>query len=110
MKFYIEIYQASSGRKPFDLWFKKLKDSKIKALILSKIDGIKLGNLSDVKSVGGGVNEIRIHTGPGYRIYFAKSGLKIILLLCGGAKDTQEKDISNAKKYYSDYKTQKESK
>lgn len=76
---------------------KKLKDYNAKARINIRIRRIEEGNLGDVKSVGNGVSEIRIDYGPGYRLYLTKRGQTIILLLCGGDKTTQEKDIQQAK-------------
>jgi putative addiction module killer protein len=76
---------------------KKLKDYNAKARINIRIRRIEEGNLGDVKSVGSGVSEIRIDYGPGYRLYLTKRGQTIILLLCGGDKTTQEKDIQQAK-------------
>lgn len=76
---------------------KKLKDYNAKARINIRIRRIEEGNLGDVKSVGNGISEIRIDYGPGYRLYLTKRGQTIILLLCGGDKTTQEKDIQQAK-------------
>jgi putative addiction module killer protein len=105
MNYIIEIYQTSVGKKPFERWFDKLKDVKVKALIFDRLDRIKLGNFGDTKCIGDGVSELRFHRSPGYRVYYAKSGIKIILLLCGGAKDTQPKDINLAKQYLLDFKS-----
>ncbi len=66
--------------------------------------GVALGNLGDVKSVGAGVSELRLAFGKGYRVYFAQEGEKIILLLCGGDKGSQDKDIREAKTYLQDYR------
>ena len=104
MVFEIIIYETSSGKKPYIDWFKKLKNIQVKAQIIDRLDRIKFGNLGDAKVVGEGVCEIRIHSGPGYRLYFAKEGKKIILLLCAGDKATQQKDIERAKKYLKDWK------
>ena len=79
-------------------WFASLKDNKIKAKIGSRINRIRLGNLGDTKSVGGRVFELRCQFGSGYRIYFTKQGKTIIILLCGGDKSTQERDLEKAKK------------
>lgn len=81
----------------FNKWLKKLKDYNAKARINIRIRRIEEGNLGDVKSVGNGISEIRIDYGPGYRLYLTKRGQTIILLLCGGDKTTQEKDIQQAK-------------
>lgn len=104
MEYQIEIYRAANGKKPFDTWFESLKDPTVKALILNKLDKVKQGNLGDATPVGSGVSEFRLHSGPGFRLYFAKIGKKIILLLCGGSKSTQQKDIMRAKQYLQDFK------
>jgi len=84
-----------------------LKDKKGRYSIKTRIDRIEDGNFGDCKSLGQGVFELRIQQGPGYRVYFAKDGARIILLLCGGAKRSQEKDIMRAKNYWTDYKERK---
>jgi len=81
----------------FDVWLGNLKDRKAKALILVHINRIEDGNMGKVKSVGDGVFEKKINYGPGYRIYFCKIGDKLVLLLCGGDKSTQQSDIECAK-------------
>ena len=89
----------------FDSWFAKLRDLKAKGIIGSRIDRIAtLGNLGDYKSLTGGVYELRIKIGPGYRIYFSKRGNMIVLLLNGGDKSTQSRDIDKAKKLNENYK------
>ncbi len=81
----------------FDKWLDKLKDRHARLRILDRIDSMIDGNLGDVKPVGEGVSETRIHYGPGYRLYFCKQGEVVIVLLCGGDKSTQSKDIERAK-------------
>jgi putative addiction module killer protein len=76
----------------------KLRDAKGKARILSRLESLTQGNLGDTKSVGDGVRELRVHVGPGYRVYFAQTGKIVLLLLCGGDKATQRKDIDKAKR------------
>jgi putative addiction module killer protein len=100
----IIIYQTSSGHKPFSKWFEALKDTKAKSLILNKLDRVKQGNFGDTKPISNGVRELRLHISPGYRIYYAKEGNKIILLLCGGTKSKQQNDIAKAIRYLSDFK------
>ncbi|MCQ2123441.1 MAG: type II toxin-antitoxin system RelE/ParE family toxin [Fibrobacter sp.] len=78
-------------------WYGYLKDVQAKQRIFSRLLRIELGNLGDVKPVGEGVFEIRIDAGPGYRLYYALRGTTVILLLCGGDKSTQQKDIDKAK-------------
>ncbi len=89
----IEIRQTEY----FIKWFEKLKDRKARAKIAVRIRRVSLGNLGDVKSVGGGISELRIDHGPGYRIYFTQRGSQLIILLAGGDKTTQADDIKKAK-------------
>ena len=81
----------------FDKWLQKLKDAKGKARILARVKSAELGNLGDVKPVGEGISEMRIHYGPGYRVYFTQSGKQLIFLLVGGDKSSQSRDIAKAK-------------
>ncbi len=81
----------------FDAWFAKLKDRQAKARIQARIDRVEDGNFGDHKSVGGGVSELRIAYGPGYRLYYSVRGLEIVILLVGGDKSTQDADIATAK-------------
>ena len=81
----------------FEKWFKSLKDMYAKAKIEVMIRRMELGNLGDVKPVGDGISETRIHYGAGYRLYFYMQGEVMIILLCGGDKSTQQKDIEIAK-------------
>ncbi|WP_049629313.1 type II toxin-antitoxin system RelE/ParE family toxin [Cellvibrio sp. pealriver] len=77
----------------FDKWFTSLRDRKAKTLVQVRINRMEDGNFGDCQSVGNGVSELRIHHGAGYRIYFKRSGLEIIVLLVGGDKSSQPKDI-----------------
>ncbi len=81
----------------FSKWLHKLKDIQAKVSILRRIDRIKDGNFGDYKSVGDGVSELRITTGPGYRVYYTLKEDEVIILLIGGDKSTQTKDIEKAK-------------
>jgi putative addiction module killer protein len=81
----------------FDDWLRGLKDIRVKARIFNRLDGAIEGNFGDCKSVGDGISEMRIHFGPGYRLYFTRRGSAIYLLLIGGDKSTQSKDIERAK-------------
>jgi len=90
----IEFKQTETFRK----WRVRLRDQRIRALIASRLDRLAYGNAGDVKPVGQGISELRIDYGPGYRIYFQKRGKTIIILLCGGDKSTQAKDIQTAKR------------
>jgi putative addiction module killer protein len=99
------IYQTADERKPFADWLDALKDRQARARIRTRIDRLALGNPGDHRALDGGVFELRIDIGPGYRVYFARTGNTIVLLLCGGDKATQQKDIEYAKAYFQDYKT-----
>lgn len=81
----------------FRLWRSQLKDVRARALIASRLDRLAYGHVGDAVSVGGGVCELRIHHGPGYRIYYQRRGQTIIVLLCGGNKHGQGRDIKTAK-------------
>ena len=81
----------------FQKWRARLKDDRARALIASRLDRLAYGHAGDVEPVGSGVSELRIHYGPGYRIHIQKRGNTIIVLLCGGDKSTQAKDIKTAK-------------
>jgi len=78
-------------------WINSLRDRMALALIVARLDRLATGHLGDVKPVGGGISELRVRSGPGYRIYFQRRRGMIVLLLCGGDKDTQTKDIKRAK-------------
>lgn len=81
----------------FDAWLRGLRDERAKARIARRIDRLALGNSGDVKPVGAGISEMRIDYGPGYRVYFVRRGEIAILLLCGGDKGSQVRDITRAK-------------
>ena len=81
----------------FAKWLVDLRDVRAKARILARLDAVRLGNLGEVKSVGGGVSEMRIDVGPGYRVYFTRRQRVVVVLLSGGDKSTQAKDIASAK-------------
>ncbi|HRW58918.1 MAG TPA: type II toxin-antitoxin system RelE/ParE family toxin [Chlamydiales bacterium] len=99
----IEIYETVSGKCPFEHWFQKIKGIHTRAKILTRLDRLSLGNFGDCKPLKDGVYELRIHYGSGIRIYYGKTGNKVILLLCGGDKGSQNKDIFQAKEYLKDY-------
>ncbi len=80
----------------FARWLTGLRDSRAKQKIATRLQRLRLGHFGDVEPVGGGLNELRIHEGQGYRVYFRQNGQEIILLICGGNKKTQQRDISRA--------------
>ena len=86
----------------FDDWFDKLRDDRAAAKINTRIKRLARGNPGDVGSIGGGISEMRIHYGPGYRIYYKDTGKEIVILLCGGDKSTQNKDTKRAKEILKD--------
>jgi len=100
----IREYASRDDKTPFTDWLKKLRDRKACQKIHIQIDRLRLGNAGDYKSLGDGIYELRIHYGPGYRIYYGKEGNKIILLLCGGNKASQRQDVNLAKQYWADYR------
>ena len=81
----------------FANWLESLKDLRARAKILVRIKRLEMGNFGDVKSVGGGISELRITEGKGYRVYLKNINGRLVLLLCGGDKSTQKKDIAQAK-------------
>lgn len=91
-----------SGR--FKVWIKSLRDRQARAVINVRLRRLERGNMGDVKTVGGGVRELRIKHGPGYRIYFAMKGETVVVLLSGGDKGSQTRDIADAKQMVRDMK------
>lgn len=102
----IRKYRLSDGVVPFDRWIAKLRDGRAKARVLVQLDRLRLGLPGDRKSVGSGVFELRIFEGKGYRVYFAREGKTIVVLLCGGDKTTQVRDIGLAQSYWRAYRRQ----
>lgn len=100
----IRRYRANNGREVIADWLTDLRDLRARAKIVAKINRLKVGNFGDCKALRGGVSELRIDYGPGYRVYFSRVGKLIVLLLCGGDKRTQEADIQRAIGYLADFK------
>jgi putative addiction module killer protein len=96
-------YLDAAGRSPFAGWFNGL-NSTAAAKVTVALTRMELGNLSNVKPVGGGVLEYRIGFGPGYRIYFGRHGDELIVLLAGGTKSRQQQDVATARARWTDYK------
>lgn len=96
----IEFKQTETFRK----WRQRLRDERARAMIASRLDRLAFGNAGDVKPVGAGISELRIDYGPGYRVYFTRRGQQIIILLCGGDKSTQAKDIQTAKRLAAEWR------
>lgn len=102
-EYQVEYYQQDSGNEPFKTWLENLRDRVAIAKIRIRIGRIRLGNFGNYKPLGDGVLELKIDHGAGYRAYYAISGKAIVLLLIGGDKSTQSKDIETAKRYWQDY-------
>jgi putative addiction module killer protein len=86
----------------FSDWLKALRDTRARAKVIQRIDRLELGNPGDSEPVGQGVSEMKIHYGPGYRVYFKGRGEELVVLLCGGDKTTQAADIALAKRLASE--------
>lgn len=99
----IEIYLDNQSEAPFSSWLNSLHDIRARAKIRTRLDRLKLGNFGDCKSVGSGVLEMRIDFGPGFRVYFGRVEGRIVLLLCGGDKGSQKRDVQKAKSYWQDF-------
>lgn len=104
----IKLYVTRSGKTPFLEWLERLRDEAARAKIRVRLDRVRLGLLGDYKSVGQGVCELRIPFGSGFRVYFGQEGSRIVILLLGGDKRTQNKDIQTAIKYWKDYGSRKD--
>ena len=100
-------YQTEDGKEPYLNWFESFKDKVTQARIDTRLDRVIDGNYGDHKAVGSGIFELRYHFGAGYRVYFAEDGDTLILLLTGGDKSSQSKDIDLAKEYLQDYLNKK---
>lgn len=92
----------------FETWLEKLKDTRGKLRIVQRIDRLSAGNPGDVGPVGKGVSELRLNVGPGYRVYYLQDGDTLVLLLCGGDKSTQQKDIEKAHELAEEWRADKE--
>jgi len=90
----IEIRESAT----FSFWLRSLRDSQARARIAARVRRLAFGAFGDVQPVGEGISELRMHFGPGYRVYFVQRGQILIVLLCGGDKSTQDRDIAAAKK------------
>ncbi len=99
-------YLDEKGRSPFENWFNRI-NAQAAAKVTTALVRLESGNTSNAKSVGGGVYELKIDFGPGYRVYFGYDGPKVVILLAGGTKKRQNKDIETAKKRWNNYKERK---
>ena len=96
-------YETQEGEVPFRAWLLAFKDATVRARIRTRMDRLLLGNFGDCKPVGGGVSELRLHFGPGYRVYFGIDHDANIILLLGGDKSKQERDICRAQQFWADH-------
>lgn len=96
-------YLTPTADNPFREWIEGLRDRQARAKIRMRLNRLRLGNFGDCKSVGHGVSELRIPHGPGYRVYFGRKGNQLVILLYGGDKKTQSRDIELAHTYWDDY-------
>lgn len=103
----LTYYTDETGEKPFKKWLYGLRDRAAFARITTRLARVELGNVGDHKNVGSGVYELRVHYGPGYRVYYAHTGNEIVLLLLGGDKTTQAQDIATAAAYWKNYQENK---
>ncbi|WP_374634495.1 type II toxin-antitoxin system RelE/ParE family toxin [Ferrovibrio sp.] len=99
------VYQDADGREPFTSWLGGLRDHKARRAILMRLGRLEQGLYGDCAPVGDGVSELRIFLGPGYRVYFGETGGHIVILLCGGDKASQTRDIKAAKGFWQEYLT-----
>lgn len=104
----IDLYRIPNGPEPFTEWFLSIRDTRVRQRIQARLTSVRAGNLGDHRFVGDGVWELRLHIGPGYRIYYGEVDNITVLLLCGGDKSTQQRDIERAKNYWNEYKERHE--
>lgn len=104
----IRLLETDEGEVPFEQWYYSLKDKITKVRIRRRLDRLELGNFGDTESLGEGIYELKLHFGAGYRVYFTKTENSIVVLLGGGDKSTQQKDINKAKKLWRKYKHEAE--
>ena len=102
------FYTTDNGKFPFQKWLKSLKDKIVIARIVKRFEKVEQGNYGDYASVGNNVFELRYFFGSGYRVYFAEDGDDTVVILYGGDKNTQDKDIKIAKGFWKDYLSRKE--
>jgi putative addiction module killer protein len=101
----VRIYARSDASEPFTQWLRGLRDGRTRNRIRQRIARVRLGNFGDTRFVGEGVHELRIPFGPGFRVYFGRDGDGVVILLCGGDKSTQVRDIERAQDYWRDYRS-----
>jgi putative addiction module killer protein len=100
----VVAFRARDGQVPFEDWLNDLKDKRAVARVLARLARVRQGNLGDCRPVGEGVSELRVDYGPGYRVYFGQKGRTLVVLLCGGDKRTQDRDIRLARQFWREFK------
>jgi len=100
----IVAFRARDGRVPFEAWLDDLDDKRAVARVFARLARVRQGNPGDCRPVGEGVSELRVDYGPGYRVYFGQKGRTLVVLLCGGDKRTQDRDIRLAKQFWQEFK------
>jgi putative addiction module killer protein len=101
----IVFYADEDGNEPFQAWIDSLRDRQGRRQIISRLFRVQQGNYGDFKPIGEGLSELRIFFGPGYRVYFGEDAEDLVVILCGGDKDSQGRDIEAAKVYWKEYKS-----
>ena len=102
----LSIFRAVSGYRPFVTWFDGLDDRVVQARVMQRLDRLQAGNAGDCRALGAGLMELRIDTGPGYRVYYSHLGVDRCLILCGGSKRTQAVDIEKARAWLEEARRQ----
>ena len=101
----IVFYADEEGKEPFQDWLDRLRDIQGRRRIIKRLFRVQHGNYGDVEPIGEGLSELRLFFGSGYRVYFGEDVGNIVVILCGGDKDSQDNDIENAKAYWQEYQT-----
>ena len=103
----INEYTDEQDKSPYAEWLASLRDARARARIIMQVDRMELGLFGDSEPVGEGLSELKIHYGPGYRVYYGREALDTYLVICGGDKSTQSRDIKRAKMYWQEHKRRK---
>jgi putative addiction module killer protein len=101
----IVFYADENGNEPFQVWIDNLRDKQGRRRIIHRLFRVQQGNYGDVEPIGEGLSELRLFFGPGYRVYFGEDAGNIVVILCGGDKSSQSRDIEDAKAYWKEYKS-----
>ena len=104
MSYRINEYTNERGSSPYAEWLESVRDKRARAKVIMQVDRMESGLFGDSQSIGDGLSELRIHYGPGYRVYYCRENQDTFLVLCGGNKSTQSSDIKRAKAYWQEHK------